>query len=370
MRGILFSSVLFLFIIVNFQISYGQNVEEGQLITADGDTSTIYFLHDRFHFNSSRFKYFKKQNGAGKVKIGPEKFISFTSNERYIVNIEIKEKGRKQNVLAEQILIGYYKLYRTNDKFNNMEFIIQDDSGVYTKLDQTTFQETLSKMGIYDCQEKKVKDKPLYIGSYFENVISSFNACKKPGKYVALNNKPKPKSMLGIKVGVNTYSIEKSNTFSQPTSANNLAYNLGVFLDVYKRTDFGLRIELSYFNVNTSTDVSVQKLTYFSLPVLAKINLLQKKNLGVLVGASTNLFSIKNPDIRSSSNTDHKLKFGYVVGLNYGFYFNNGRRINLDARINSNIVDYEPEINVNSISNTRYQSLFHFSVEIPLMYGN
>ncbi|MDQ3394476.1 MAG: PorT family protein [Bacteroidota bacterium] len=148
------------------------------------------------------------------------------------------------------------------------------------------------------------------------------------------------KQGFGLRAGINTTSVDNKIAISP---------HFGAYYSIVITESFGLQPELLYsvqpthFNVNNVK--ATRNLSYFNLPIMAKIYVANGFNLqfGPYVGMLASLRSDDDADVSLKANFK---EFDYGVGLGAAYEFPAG--FNLGARYNLGLAD----VSSNAINTT------------------
>jgi len=320
----------------------------GQAITSDYDTINIDIKEGKRNLNNKKLTYrlrtfYKK----GKYKTAtPSDILSFTHKKGYYISMPYENERQFMRL----VISGPIKLYETFDKKGKTNLYVKKDSSNLIHLRKDNLKDQLKGIltGCTQAEFQKNINKIRYETFLIANLISQYNGCVMPDKYVSATFKPKARIELSALIaGVYNefnykFATGELNVIKMTPSfgldfriATGRRVNFGIDA-LYNNSEFDFDFEQIFSQKPTSEDLRKYKISNFTVSPYLNTTLSFKNNLSLRLGGTVSFM-----DIRPNGSYDDVLlnksslaSFGAFIGLEYKVF--NRAIINLDYGVQKN----------------------------------
>ncbi|MBK6266973.1 PorT family protein [Marivirga sp. S37H4] len=321
------NKLLFVLFVLTMPTVMAQTTEKGELITVKGDTIEIYVINKSRATNSQKLTYRKYIRSKEKLTLEPEEITSFSSKINYFVSMDDpKKEGAK--IILTKMSDGYVDLYSARDRYGDETFYISKNDDDLIELNKANFEQFIEDNFIV-CQTSKMYRKPVYEAFYFENIISSYNACMEPEKYVYTNSEFKKSVSSGVKLGLNYSSIVVEDFKSE----NKFGYWGGGYLNTELSPVLSLQLELSYNKRRSETIDATFENNYIQVPILVQIKLNNVEMRPIInFGPTLNFITSYKRNYNIIEKRLNPFSFGYALSAGIPLKITNSKRFIFELR--------------------------------------
>ena len=310
-------SLLFFFINLCALNGYAQKAKFNDLIiTANGDSLSAQIKPGWKYKNKTTVSY--KVEGKSKFTIAnPTEVSAYSHDNQLYRSVEIDGKA----LFLKANINGDVSFYETVDSKGEKTFYLKKRGEELQQIEHTNLRPYLSAY-FNSCENERVKQK-LKKSSYttfrIANLVSEYNACRFPNKYVSVRYRPKLRLDLFFVAGIGSFNYQLTRTGAFPDSFSltfqQFAPYFGVNFQIVSehKLSAGLDINYSKFEYSNSSDDRLETSRLHFTPYL-RHTLSQKLKLSARTGFSVNFVDFSNG---STFTPESAVAIGWLVGLDY-----------------------------------------------------
>ena len=299
----------------------------GIIIKEGGDTLDVKIKRGWKSLNKDKVTYNTAQ-GAKLITEGPNDIVAFSHETDSYRSTEVNGKY----VFLKTNIVGIVNLYETVDDKGNSLFYLKRGNEDFQLVDRENYKTFLADY-FKDCQSTdmtKALNKTTYTSFRISNLVSQYNACKDPSKYVAAKYKAKTRIEVYAIAGLGNFNYTFNFVGSLSNGSDPSGERLAPFLGVEalftgdKKVSYGIGLAYTAYEFDLedgpSNSAPIQfETSRFKITPFIRYSISENFNLAVRAGISYELIEFDAPNdanlgIRITSIQAN----GGFFGLDYG----------------------------------------------------
>lgn len=355
--------VLMSYCFVNAQV-YKYN---GTIINANNDTIQARIKSGYKLQNKSKVTYKEVSNGSRFTSGSPDEILFYSHDKDSYQSVSINGK----RVFIRTNVIGHVSLYETVDEKAEKFFYLKKGQGEYELVDQANL-DTFLKNYFGDCNSaslEKALGKVRFTRFRLANLVSQYNACKFPDKYVAVNFSPLHHAKLSAVAGFQIVNLRFPFTFSsqgsssgstdlQPTIGLNLLFEgerrISSGLEVnFKKYDFELNFDsVLPENLIGSETMRSYESTSLDVSFFLRYKILEAQNIYLRFGPLASFYDVAATDdpMNTIIQDPNPILYGLMFGGSYQITHKIGAQLDYRYSSGSGIFRFQNNTKTNVVS--------------------